>query len=254
LTRHRTRKGGIHAQDAIPDSARSSGYAGNARACSFVSPGSRRGHGPTRLVASDQHGADRPVADDPADRYAGASTANRYTATAADGHTRAAASTDGDRHAGTTATTDGDEYARASAANEHAETPATDAYTQTADEYAHPTDQYAHPTDAHTHPTNEHACPADKHPSADSHINHSAANHPDPDHSDPDADAGPTAANLDDRALTDVPATDRYIDPELPAAICRRSDGPTDGGLGRERQDRQVRVWRDRSLHIPRQD
>jgi hypothetical protein len=115
LTRHRTRKGGIHAQDAIPDSARGSGYAGNARACSFVSPGSRRGHGPTRLVASNQHGADRPVADDPADRYAGATTAsttNRYTATAtaADGHPRAAASTDGDKHS-RTATTDGDEYA-----------------------------------------------------------------------------------------------------------------------------------------------
>src|SRR6476659_6243447 len=104
LTRHRTRKGGTHAQDAIPDIARGSGYAGIARACSFVGPGSRRGHGPIRLVASDQHGADRPVAD----RYAGATT-NRYT-TAADGHTRAAATTDSDKHTGTT-TTDGDEYA-----------------------------------------------------------------------------------------------------------------------------------------------
>src|SRR6478672_4486433 len=116
LTRHRTRKGGTHAQDAIPDIARGSGYAGIARACSFVGPGSRRGHDPICLVASDQHGADRPVAD----RYTAAtSTTNRYTsatsngytaATAADGHTRAAASTDGDQHTGT-ATTDGDEYA-----------------------------------------------------------------------------------------------------------------------------------------------
>jgi len=106
LTRHRTRKGGTHAQDAIPDIARGSGYAGIARACSFVGPGSRRGHGPIRLVAADQHGADRPVAD----RYAGPTT-NRYTtAAAADGHTRAAATTDSDKHTGTT-TTDGDEYA-----------------------------------------------------------------------------------------------------------------------------------------------
>jgi len=113
LTRHRTRKGGIHAQDAIPDIARGSGYAGNARACSFVGPGSRRSHGPICLVAFDQHGADRPVADrytSTTNRYTSA-TSNSYTAaTAADGHTRAAASTDGDQHTGT-ATTDGDEYA-----------------------------------------------------------------------------------------------------------------------------------------------